>query len=192
MAKTEGPLFSFEASGKIGGVISFVKRRFSSIVRKVTTPTNTKTAARGDERFLQGGISKALSFVKLESVFYYELLDGGFTKYHWHKEAISSIKHFLLRDIDSFIDLYNEFANHNYASKFQLEANMIGMKTFDVEYKSTPYKFLAGLQLYLLAKFAIYLHSVDPEIFNFLPYTKSIFNWNETDIASHTQYLLPS
>jgi hypothetical protein len=190
MAKAEGPLFALEASGKIGGTISFVRRRFSSVVRKVTTPTNTKTATRGDERFLQGGISKALSFIEVESVFYYELLKGGFTKHHWHKEAISSIKIFILPDIDAFIELYNEFADHNYASKFDSEADRIGMKAFDIEYKSIPYKFLAGLQLYLLAKFAIYLHSGDPTLFNFLPYTKNILDWDETDIASHTEYLL--
>ncbi len=58
MPKVKGPLFSQEASGTLGGNITFDRRGF---VRQHVTPANPQTAAQGNQRVKLLNVQKALT-----------------------------------------------------------------------------------------------------------------------------------
>lgn len=60
MPRVKGPLFSQEASGTLGGNITFDRRGF---VRQHVTPANPQTAAQGNQRVKLLNVQKALTFI---------------------------------------------------------------------------------------------------------------------------------
>jgi hypothetical protein len=61
---------------------------------------------------------------------------------------------------------------------------ILGLPILTIEYKSTTSSFVAGLQLYELAKYAIDVHKANPELFNKTPYTKALADWTAQDVAT--------
>lgn len=60
MAKVKGPLMSLEASGTVGGTITFDKRGF---VRQRVIPANPQSEAQGNVRQMLLGTQRALSLL---------------------------------------------------------------------------------------------------------------------------------
>jgi hypothetical protein len=54
MGKVAGPLFSFDASGKVGGAIVFAKWKGRPYVRRLVTPSNPKSAKQNGIRAMFG------------------------------------------------------------------------------------------------------------------------------------------
>lgn len=59
MARTTGPLLSFDASGSIGGAITFSKWKGRNYVRQLVIPSNPQTAAQTTNRSMFKFLSQA-------------------------------------------------------------------------------------------------------------------------------------
>lgn len=59
MARTTGPLFSLDASGSVGGALTFSRWKGRSYVRRLVIPSNPKSGAQVGRRAMLSWISKA-------------------------------------------------------------------------------------------------------------------------------------
>src|ERR1044072_4429940 len=86
MPNVKGPLFSMEASGTLGGTITFDKRGF---VRQRVIPANPKTAAQGNQRQRLLGVQKTLTFIGAAVVTLVKAIAP--TSYRWNSYLLSQV-----------------------------------------------------------------------------------------------------
>jgi hypothetical protein len=86
MPNVKGPLFSMEASGTLGGTITFDKRGF---VRQRVIPANPKTAAQGNQRQQLLGVQKTLTFIGAAVIALVKAIAP--TSYRWNSYLLSQV-----------------------------------------------------------------------------------------------------
>lgn len=188
MAKVTGPLYSMTASGKIADAMVFFSLKGRAVVRQWLIPANPKSGAQGDVRLVMGGVGRAVGRVKATGKYAEQLVTLGVVPNDQSKQSylVKRIIEAYCSNATAFEAEYTEYAAHTAKSAFDASAISAGLVTFDVAYKSTDHSFVAGLQLYLLAKAGIGL------AFTGTPYDTALESWTATETAELIADLLPA
>jgi hypothetical protein len=183
MAKVYGPLHSDNARGKIANALVFIGWKGIKDVRAWLKPANPKTGAQGDVRLILGGLGRACK--PADTTKYYVYNAGLVTPSNqsWISRFVQYIRTTYMIDADAFEDQVSEYEEHSAKSAFDSNAAALGLTDFDINYKNTESPFYAGLMLYMLAKYGIDAHKVNPDAFDKTPYTKDISQWTAEDVA---------
>jgi len=183
MAKTIMPLMSGGASGKIADMIVFFPWKGHNVVRQWLKPANPMTGKQGDQRLFLGGTGRACKVVQEGSYYIGEgraLATGGQT---WVSALVNYIISNIFTSATAYEAVVSAYNSHGAKSAFASNAASLGLTDFDVDYKSTTSKYVAGLQLYILALYGVNMHSLDNEVFNKSPYTKALNSWTSDDVG---------
>lgn len=179
MAKVDGPLQSFGASGKIADSIVFFTWKGRNVVRKWLKPANPQATEQGDRRIIMGGTGRAVGKILADSDFHDQLIDlelipGGQTKQSY------LVKYVIANYISNATDYSTELAAmkaHGASSDIGDAADSLNILEFDLDYATIdPYDKRLGV--YLIAKAAIALG------FTGSPYTLSLASWTATHWAA--------
>jgi len=179
MAKVTGPLYSMTASGKIADAMVFFSLKGRAVVRQWLIPANPKTESQGNTRLIMGGVGRAVGAVKKTSTYAGQLITLGLVPTDQSKQSylVKRIIEAYCADATAFEAEYTEYAAHTAKAAFDSSAISAGLVAFDISYKGTTNSFVAGLQLYLLAKAAIGL------AFTGTPFDTSLATWTATETA---------
>lgn len=196
MAKVTAPLFSASASGKIANLMVHFPWKGIAVVRKWLKPSNPMTEYQGNQRLLLGGIGRSTRCIGLTSPYHADALALAPSS----QTFVSTIVQYIVKNlfpgpkgdiVTQFEAMYTEYNGHTAKTEFDSKAASLGLADFDVSYKTTTHKFVKGMQLYLLAKYATLRHAAETSVFNRVPYTTSLSAWDSgkvddfaTDLAS--------
>lgn len=184
MAKVEGPLFSLNATGKIGNAMVHFGWKGLHVVRRFLKPANPKTADQGDTRLVLGGLGKAAAAAELGSPFRTDCIAIAPAEYTWNSNLIKYVIETFMPDATQFEAMYTAYNGHSQKAAFDSVAASVYLAGFDIPYKGTTHSFVAGLQLYMLARFGIAKSNPVTGAFNRAPYTTAISSWDGDDVTA--------
>jgi len=182
MAKVSAPLLSMDARNKIGNALVFIGWKGLKTVRMWLKPAQPRTGKQGDVRLILGGLGRACKPADITKYYVSEAKKVAPAQQSWISRFVQYIRETYMATVEGFEAEYSEYSGHSAKSAFDSAAADLGLANFDIEYKSTTYAFVAGLQLYELAKYAIDVRRASPNVFNKTPYTKPISEWTATDV----------
>jgi len=185
MAKVTGPLYSMSASGKIANAMVFFPWKSLAVVRQWLKPTNPQTESQGDTRLILGGLGRATKPVADGSTYQTNALACAVAPDTWVSALVKYIAKNYMYDSTSFEAEYSEYAAHTAKAEFDTKAAALGLTDFDISYKGTTHKFVAGLQLYETAKYGCQMYATDNTKFNVAPYTTALASWNSSNVDAH-------
>lgn len=177
MAKTQGPLFSVSASGKLADSLVYFAWKGINVVRQWVIPVNKMSLTQGDQRIMLAGTGRAVGEIRPNSSFAQQLIDlglipGGQTKQSFMVKYI--LDHYLM-DATTYAAELALLTGHAEADVWGSAADTLGLVDFDLDYAAiAPYN--KALGLYLIAKTANALAFVGT------PYTTAITSWVTADI----------
>jgi len=191
MAKTEGPLFSLEARGKIGDAVVYFPWKGRHVVRQWLKPTNPQSTLQGYVRSVLKAVSKWVAKIvsvsnggALDSDLYQAFTASADAGLNWNAwicagllDAMQSGGTFQTGSFTDLVAEYSSLGTDELAS-FAAEATSIGIVDFAFNYGYTT-NIPAGLQLFLGAK-ACYNKSV----VGAAPYDTDPASWATDDIGS--------
>jgi hypothetical protein len=183
VAKVTGPLFSMDARNKLGDALVFIGWKGIKDVRMWLKPTQPRTGKQGDVRLILGGLGRACKPADTTKYYVYNAKQVAPAQQSWISRFVQYIRTTYMATAEDFESEYTEYSGHTAKSAFDSAAADLGLTDFDIEYKSTTPAFVAGLQLYELAKYAIDVHKANPDVFNKSPYTKDLADWTADDVA---------
>jgi hypothetical protein len=188
MAKVTGPLSSFDARGQIAKAMVFMGWRGVKSVRMWVRPANPKTEDQGDRRLIIGGMGRSCKCVVDPSDYLTESKIVMKPYQSWISTLIQYIVSNYMKDGTDFDSEYTEYAAHTAKAAFDLTAIELGLTDFDIAYKGATNIFVAGLQLYELAK-----HGCDRaasgDAFKEVPFTTALASWTAAEIQDLQDYL---
>lgn len=182
MAKVSGPLFSLEASGKVGDAIVFFPWKGLHVVRQLIKPTNPKSTAQGDARLILGALGRACSAVQKDTDYSNEVKTYMQSGQTWVSAIIKYFIDNIANDGSAWDTLYTEYNGHSAKSDFDASAATLNIAAFDVAYKGATNAAPGGLILYTLAKYATVINGANSSRFDFAPYTTALASWTDTEI----------
>ena len=183
MAKVTGPLYSMSASGKLADAMVHFKWKGLAVVRQWLKPANPMTEDQGDIRQILGGLGRASKAAKVDSLFRADAKVYAGTQNTWVSRFVKYIRDNIMTSAVTFESENTAYEAHTAKSSFDSAALSLGLSTFDVPYKGTANSFGYGLQLYELARYAIAVHAINPDLFNRAPYTTALASWIADDVA---------
>jgi hypothetical protein len=184
MAKVTGPLYSMTASGKIADAMVFFGWKGISVVRQWLIPANKKTEDQGDVRQIFGGLGRAAKAAKVDSLYRADAAAHAGGVNTWVSAFVQYVRKGVMATATLFEAENTEYEAHAVKASFDSGALTLGLSTLDIAYKGTANSFGYGLQLYELAKYAIAVHAVDPELFDREPYTTALADWDADDVTA--------
>jgi hypothetical protein len=184
MAKVTGPLFSLDARNKIGDALVFIGWKGIKDVRMWLKPAQPRTGLQGDVRLILGGLGRACKPADTTKYYVYNAKQAAPAQQSWISRFVQYIRTTYMKTATDFESEYTEYSGHSAKTTFDQVAADLGLTDFDIEYKLTEHAFVAGLQLYEIAKYAIDVHKAFPELFNKTPYTKAISEWDSNDVQT--------
>ena len=164
MARTNGALFSMEASGKFGDAIVFDKRGFAKFYKK---PTDSKTETQGNNRQMTGTAQKSVKAIgdTTKMLIAEAAVDAGSKSYRWNSYLVK----IMLGPNYSILQASRAiFAALTPAEKdtWEAEANSLNLATVSLDY-AVDAAMTPGEQLFSQAKalYSIGIHSAtgDPD-----------------------------
>jgi hypothetical protein len=185
MAKVTGPLYSLSASGKIANAMVHFPWKGLAVVRQWLKPTNPRTENQGDIRLILGGLGRATKPAADGKTYQTKALECAVAPDTWVSALVKYLAKNYMHDGASFESQYSEYAAHTAKSEFDTKAAALGLTDFDISYKGTTHKFVAGLQLYMTAKYGCQMHATDNTKFNVVPYTTALASWDSDKVDAH-------
>ena len=182
MAKVTGPLFSVSATGKIADSIVFFPWKGRHVVRQWLKPANPQSADQGDMRQIVGALGRACSVVQTAHDFASEVrayMSAGQT---WVSAIVKYMVDNVCNDGTAWDALVTEKMAHPSQAIFDTKAGTLNLVLLNITYRGCASAASAGVQLYLLAKFATNWELLGTKGFQRVPYTKALFDWVEADI----------
>jgi len=183
-AKVKGPLFSLEASGKMGDAVVYFPWKGLHVVRQLITPTNPQSSDQGDIRLILGALGRACASVSGDCDYSNEIKTYMASGQTWVSAFIKYMIDNQTNDGDEWDTLYTEYSGHSAKSDFDDEAADLEIPALDIAYKGASNSAPAGMILYLLAKYSTVIHAANSARFNFAPYTTALASWTLTEIQA--------
>jgi hypothetical protein len=177
-------LFSLDARNKIGDALVFIGWKGIKDVRMWLKPAQPRTGLQGDVRLILGGLGRACKPADTTKYYVYNAKQAAPAQQSWISRFVQYIRTTYMKTATDFESEYTEYSEHSAKTAFDQAAADLGLTDFDIEYKLTEHAFIAGLQLYEIAKYAIDVHKAFPELFNKTPYTKALSDWTSTDVQT--------
>jgi hypothetical protein len=184
MAKVKGPLFSLEASGKLADSIVFFPWKGLHVVRQLTIPTNPQSVHQGDIRLILGALGRACSVVASDCDYSNEIKLYAVSGQTWVSTLIKYMIDNQVNDGTAWDALVTEYEAHSASSDFDDEAGDLEITQLDVSYKGCADLAAPGAILYLLAKYATVMQTINSARFNMEPYTTALASWTLSDIQA--------
>jgi hypothetical protein len=184
MAKVTFSAAVSDIRGKVGNTIVFSNWKGRPTLRRWLKPANPMTADQGDQRLILGGTGRAASVADKNGDYVGQmntlgLIPGGQSKQSaLVKQIINTFLYDSVTKLTKYENEYSAYAAHSAKSSIDTQAANVGLVTFDVTYKGTTHSFVAGLQLYLLARYAI------ANAFTGSPYTTALASWTNTEFGA--------
>jgi len=182
MAKVTGPLYSITASGKIADAMVHFPWKGLNVVRQWLRPTQPNTEEQGDRRLIIGGLGRSGKAVESQSNFWDDTKSFAPAQQTWLSRLVQLISDNYMYNATAFEAEWTEFDAHSAQATFVSVAAARGLNAFDVTYKGTTHSFPAGLQLYMLAKAAILVHTLNATLFNREPYLTALASWDASEV----------
>jgi hypothetical protein len=183
MAKVTMPLMSGTASGQLAKAVVHFGWKGIAVVRKYLIPANPKSADQGDVRLVLGGLGAATRAIDVTSLY----ADDARAVAPSGQTFVSALVGYdisqLMPDATEFEAIYTAYAAHGAKATFDSKAATLGLADFDIAYKGTTHAFVAGMQLYCLARYGILRRDVGNDIFNRSPYDTAIGSWTATEVG---------
>ena len=177
MAKVTGPLFSLTASGKLANAMVHFTWKGIAVVREWLKPANPKSADQGDIRIILGGLGRATRVIEKDSPYKVDAIKVAGPQQTFVSALVGYVTKNWMSDGTEFDAEYAIYAAHTAKSDFDDEAADLGLVDFDLTYKGMTNKFVAGMQLYELARYAIARKNAAEGAFNRSPYTIALADW---------------
>lgn len=184
MAKVTGPLFSLSASGQIGKAMVHFPWKGLSVVRQWLKPKNPENPDQGDVRLTLGGTGQATRCAGVTSPFRDDAKLCASEGQTWVSELVGYIINNMMVDATAFEAEYTAYAAHAQKAQFDTDAALLELADFDVPYKGTTHAYVAGLQLYMLARYGIAMRVAKEGVFNRVPYTVALASWTSGNVDS--------
>lgn len=184
MAKVTGPLYSMSASGKLGNALVFFGWKGLNVVREWVIPANPRTALQNIVRFLFGVIGRAASFVRTETFYERNATAAAPSGQTWISALVGRILRVIIPDRATFESVRTNYLALTTVSTWQTSATDIGITSFTSVHAPEMGTATAGLQLYLLALYAVSVHDAGLGIFNKPYYAVSPATWTVANIES--------
>lgn len=182
MAKVTGPLHSDGASGKLADAVVYFPWKGVNVVRKYKVPANPMTENQGDIRQIIGGLGRSTHAPQIGSQFQIDakaLASGNNT---YGSEIVKYLVQNVIPDGSTFDTVYGVYNGHTAKSEFIAKAALLGLTDFSISYRGATNIFPAGMQLYLLARYAIERKNPAVPAFNRAPYTTALSSWDSSDV----------
>lgn len=173
---------SMDARGQIAKSLVFMGWNGIKSTRMWLKPAQPQTADQGDVRLVLGGLGRASKPVGIGSQYQIDAKVVAPAQQSWISRFVQFIYTGFMSDATAFEAQYTEYDAHTAQAQFDTDAALAGLTDFDIPYKGTSHKFVAGLQFYELAKYAINVHGSNPELFNRAPYTTALASWVSGDV----------
>lgn len=184
MAKVTGPLHSEGASGKIADSIVFFPWKGINVVRQWLKPSNPKTEDQGDQRIVLGGLGKSCRACEATSLYRDDAILVTPSGKTWVSALVKYCIDSFMPDAAGFEAMYTAYAAHAQKAVFDSTALEVNLADFDISYKGTAHAFVAGLQLYMLAKYGIAKVNSIEGAFDRTPFTVALADWDAANIQS--------
>ena len=156
MAKTTGPLLSFDASGTTGKVMTASKWKGRTYMRLRVIPKNVKTNNTAGPRYSIGVSSKIIKQIRKTGALYAQILPFVPVDQSWASFFVSTIIGKNDQYISAAVDAYSDPGNATVAAYFDAEAPNEGLSGFQLPYG--PIGFIPpGAQLWIAADAAFRL-----------------------------------
>jgi hypothetical protein len=160
MAKITGPLMSLDASGTIGKTVVFSKWKGQNYTRLRVTPKNPQKDSQQDCRIKLGSTGYALSFCYSEplgvdnSDFVEAAKTAAPAGQSWISNAVAKITGSAFSTWDDSLVDYTALDPGD-KTLYETAAGNLGLAAFVIAKVGTITTVAAGLQLYMLLRFAI-------------------------------------
>lgn len=191
MSKVTGPLHSDVASGKVAKSIVFSTWKGQPYVRGLVTPKNAMTDNQGDFRLILGGIGKAAKPVDKTSNVVTALKTITTGANSWVSNFVKAVCKNYMKDATAYEAIVTEYGAHTAKTSFVSNAATLGMTDFDVSYKGTANKFVAGMQLYILAKYLVAVQGANPDLLATDPFDTALASWTGSEITALLAEIAP-
>jgi hypothetical protein len=160
MSKVTGPLMSLDASGTIGKTVVFSKWKGQNYTRLRVVPLNKQTDDQQDVRIKLGSVGYALSFCyvgedpETDSNFVIAAREAAPAGQSWISNAVKKI---CGSAFSTFDDSSTDYGVLEAGDKtiYETAAGNLGLAAFTIAETGTVESVAAGLQLYMLLRFAI-------------------------------------
>lgn len=184
MAKVTGPLFSLEARGKIADAMVHFPWKGLNVVRGWVKPANKKSEDQGDVRLVLGGLGRATRCAGATSPYRDDAKVCAGAGQTWVSELVGYVAKNFMVDATAFEAEYTAYAAHAQKTQFDTDALLLELADFDIDYKGTSHAFVAGLQLYMLARYGIAMRLLKEDVFDRVPYTVALAEWTSGNVDS--------
>jgi hypothetical protein len=145
MPKVKGPLFSQEASGTLGGNITFDRRGF---VRQHVTPANPQTAAQGNQRVKLLNTQKVLTFLGAAVIALVKAVAP--VSYRWNSYLLAQVLGTGGAEYDASIAAFNALTVEQRAD-WNTDATALGITQQSIPY-ATDAPVSPGAMLFAVAR----------------------------------------
>lgn len=178
------PFMSGSASGSFGKAMVAFSWKGIAVVRKWLKPSNPQSADQGDVRLVLGGLGKSTRCIELTSPYRDDAILVAPSNQTWVSAFVQYIVKNYMSDATAFEAEYTEYAAHAQKAAFDSNAATLLLADFNISYKGTSHAFVAGLQLYMIAKYAIAKRGAIEGAFERTPYTTALASWDADDVAA--------
>jgi len=185
MAKVTGPLFSLTASGKLANAMVHFGWKGLNVVREWLKPSNPKSADQGNVRMILGGLGRATRVIETGSAYKTDAIAVAGPQ----QTFVSALVGWLVTNVFKsgatldFDTEYTEYDGHDAKAAFVSSAATLGLVDFDIAYKGATNTFVAGMQLYELAKYGISRRNAVEGAFDRSPFDTALADWAADEIA---------
>ena len=183
MAKVTGPLFSLSASGKIANAMVHFGWKGLNVVREWVIPANPKSGSQGDVRLVLGGLGRSTRCVEKTSLYQDDAKVCAPSDQTWVSYLLQYMIANYMSNATAYEVEYAEYAAHAAKADFDSAGASLNLIEFDLAYKATTNAFVAGLQVYTLAKYGIAMKAAKEDVFDRSPYDTAIASWTATETA---------
>jgi len=194
MCKLTGPMHSDDARGKFAGSIVFSGWKGQATCRQLVKPMNLMSEGQGNVRLVLGGTGRAAKPVALTSnvvVALKTILSGANS---WVSNFVKfAIKNYFAAPVaTTYAAMVAEYEGHTAKASFDSNAITLGLTDFDISYKGVDDKFVAGMQLYILAKYLCDVQGANPDLLASDPFDTALASWTGSEITAMLAELAPA
>lgn len=182
MAKVTGPLFSISASGKIANAMVHFGWKGLNVVREWVVPANPKSGSQGDVRLVLGGLGRSTRCVEKTSLYQDDAKVCAPSDQTWVSYILQYMIDNYMTNATAYEVEYAEYAAHAAKAAFDTAGGTLNLTEFDLAYKSTSHAFVAGLQVYMLAKYGIAMKAAKEDVFDRSPFDTALASWIEAEV----------
>lgn len=173
---------SVDARGKIANTLVFLYWKGLNTCRQWLKPANPQTALQGDVRAILGGLGRASRVIEGTSAYHVDAKAVAGPQQTFVSAFVKFLMNNVMKTTAQFETEHAAYTAHAAKSDFDDQAELLGLSDFDLTYKTSADVFVAGMQLYELARYGILRRNAVAGAFDRSPFDTAIATWVEAEI----------